>query len=75
MTVYKKFVEKRPEKSRKDNSSFYLSCVPKERIKNEDDPWFYASPIGENYLARLMSMAAEEAGIERRQTTLQEKLL
>ena len=32
VTVCKKFVEKRPEKSGKDNSPFYLSCVPKERI-------------------------------------------
>ena len=47
------FFEKRPEKSEKNNYLFYLSCVPKERIKNEDDSWSYASSMGENCLARL----------------------
>ena len=50
--VCKKFLEKRPEKSEKNNSLFYLSCVPKESIKNEDDSWSYASSMGENCLAR-----------------------
>ena len=62
--VYKKFVAKRLGKSKNDNSPFYLSGVPKQRIKNEDDQWFYTSLMGENYLAGLISMAAEEVGIE-----------
>ena len=42
--------------------SFYLK--PLQQVpKNSDAPWFHATPIGQNTLAKFVQMMCEEAGI------------
>ena len=43
---------------------FYLTVIPTNRLKDSSNVWFYNKPMGVNYLASLMSMAAKESGID-----------
>lgn len=62
--LYKTFIKRRPMQVNSPNSPFYLTCIPESRIPPGADIWFYPKPMGENYLGKLMSMAAKECGIE-----------
>ena len=64
--LYKTFIKRRPVQINTPNSSFYLTCIPESRIPPGADIWFYSKPMGENYLGKLMSMAAQECGIEQK---------
>ncbi|CAC5412335.1 unnamed protein product [Mytilus coruscus] len=65
--LFKAYLPRRPENAMEPESPFYLTCIPMERV--ESMIWFYTRSMGENTLAKLMPMAAKEAGWTEKQTT------
>ena len=62
--LYKDYVARRPEESKLADFPFYLTCIPAAGIVS--DIWYYSKPVGKNYIGKLMSMAANECGLERK---------
>jgi hypothetical protein len=62
--LFKGYLLRRPENAIESESSFYLTCIPMERV--DYMIWFYPRSMGENTLANLMPMAAKEAGLDRK---------
>lgn len=62
--LFKGYLLRRPENAMEPESSFYLTCIPMERV--DSMIWFFPRPMGENTLTNLMSMAAKEAGLNRK---------
>ena len=64
MQFYKSYINHRPADSMTPDCPFYLTVIPTNRLKDSSNVWFYNKPMGVNYLASLMSMAAKESGID-----------
>ena len=62
--LYKKFIERRKDETKKPDSPFYLTCIPVNRL--DSNIWYYSRPMGENTLANLMPMAAKDCGLGRK---------
>ena len=57
VNLYKIFIEHRPEESKQKSSPFFLSMIPKERIKS--NVWYYNTPLGVNSIGKFMIEARE----------------
>ena len=55
---YKTFISKRPLESKTDDSPFFLTMVPDNRVK-DGEPWYYNRPLGKNELGEFLSKALE----------------
>ena len=64
VNLYKTFLKRRPMQVSTPHIPFYLTCIPESRMSPDADIWFYPKPMGENYLGKLMSLAAMECGID-----------
>ena len=64
LELYKKYLERRPEKAMNSDSPFYLTCIPWTQI--DSGIWYFPRPMGQNTLGNLMPMAAEECGMDRK---------
>ena len=62
--LFKAYLLRRPENAMEPESSFYLTCIPMERV--DSMIWFYSRPMGENKLPNMMPMGAKEAGLDRK---------
>jgi hypothetical protein len=62
--MYKTFMYRRPETVMNADAPFYLTCIPSGKI--EDHIWYYPRSMGHNYIGKLMPMAAQDAGIDKK---------
>ena len=70
INVYEEFVRRRPTTSCAKDSQFYLTPIPTKRILPDEinSAWFYATPMGQNTLGKLMKWACDAAGIDGKKT-------
>ena len=64
VTIFRKFLEKRPLKACSPNSPMYLAVANKQT----DRIWYKIQPIGVNTLGKFMKCMAEAAGISGKKT-------
>ena len=65
--LFKQFCEKRLSSTKSPDSPFYLTPVPAHRLEN-NDYWYYTTPMGKNTLGTLMKRACQQAGVSGRKT-------
>ena len=66
ISLFKNYINHRPKEACEKHSPLFLTPIPDVRLKG--DIWYYATPMGENTLGKLLKNACQRAGIPGKKT-------